>query len=285
MGNANANPSPIRRIVAHMDDTARSGDRLAFAGRVAAQFGSELSVLYATLPGYALVPWGPDGAAPAMELLVEADNERLGRARVLFDRVCGASGITASFAPCCEVPVETGFVQQALYADVMVLGQTDRRDPQSGWVPTGFESYVVGASGKPALVVPHTGHLPDQLATVAVAWKETRESARAVAAALPFLQRAGRVVVLAWDDDEAAARPGLARIAQYLRLHGVNAEGVYQGTEIPELGELMLSRCADIGADLLVMGCYGHSRAREWVLGGASRTILGSMTLPVLMAH
>ena len=55
--------------------------------------------------------------------------------------------------------------------------------------------------------------------------------------------------------------------------------------EPAEIGELLLSRCADLSADLLVMGCYGHSRAREWVLGGTSRTVLHSMTLPVLMAH
>jgi len=71
----------------------------------------------------------------------------------------------------------------------------------------------------------------------------------------------------------------------YLRLNGVEASWQEQGNETSALGELLLSRSFDLGADLLVMGCYGHSRAREWVLGGTSRTVLESMTLPVLMAH
>lgn len=281
---SNANPKPIRRIVVHMDDTARSGDRLAFAGRIAAACGSELSVLYATLPGFALVPWVPDGGT-AVEMLQEADDERLARARKLFDAVSGTLGFPATFASCCELPLESGFTQQAFYSDLLVLGQRDARDSQSGWVPGDFESYVLASSGKPAVVVPYAGKLPQEIGTVAVAWKETRESARALAAAIPFLQRAKRVTVLAWAEDEAEAKPGLVRVRQYLRLHGVNAEGLYQGTEIAEIGDLMLSRCEDMRADLLVMGCYGHSRAREWALGGASRTVLQSMTLPVLMAH
>ena len=71
----------------------------------------------------------------------------------------------------------------------------------------------------------------------------------------------------------------------YLRLHGVAAQWHHRGEEPAELGELLLSQAFDLGADLLVMGCYGHGRAREWMLGGVSRTVLRSMTLPVLMAH
>ena len=278
-------PAALRRIVAHVDDTSRSQERLAFAGAIAREHGSELSVLYSALPGYALVPLGPDGAGPAIDLLRDADNERMRKARKMFDRVCTESNVKASWAPCCDVPVEGGFVQQALYADLLVLGQHDATDPQSGWVPGDFVPYVLHASGKPAIVVPYAGPVPAQLRTVMVAWKETRESARALAAALPLLQKARSVVVMCWADDEAGARPGVVRIAQFLRLHGVQAEGVYQGRETPELGETLLSRCTEAGADLLVMGCYGHSRSREWVLGGASRTVLRSMTLPVLMSH
>jgi nucleotide-binding universal stress UspA family protein len=281
----NVTHASFRRIVTHMDDTARSADRIAVAGRIAGEHSSQLSVLYATMPRYALVPWGPDGGVPAIELLQEADNERMANARHMFDRALTRSGVAADWAPACEVPLESGFVQQALYSDLLILGQHDASNPQSGWVPADFVPYVLAASGKPALVVPHTGPIAPRFDTVAVAWKESRESARALAASIPILQRAKRVVVFTWDEGEAAAKPSLLRIAQYLRLYGVHAEGAYQGPEVAGIGELLLSRCADGGADLLVMGCYGHSRAREWVLGGASRTILQAMTLPVLMAH
>ena len=105
---------------------------------------------------------------------------------------------------------------------------------------------------------------------VLVAWKATRESARALSAALPFLQSAERVILALWadpGDGEDAAGPD---IELGLRRHGVNVSVHREVAPAREVGELLLSKAADVGADLLVMGCYGHGRAREWVLGGAS---------------
>ena len=109
MSNTPSSPSPIHRIVAHMDDTARSRERVAFAASLAREHGSELSVLYAAMPGYALVPYAPEGVGPAIELLREVDDDRLRKARQLFDKACSEAAVPVSFAPCCDVPVEAGY--------------------------------------------------------------------------------------------------------------------------------------------------------------------------------
>ena len=100
-----------------------------------------------------------------------------------------------------------------------------------------------------------------------------------------MLERARRVHVLSSSDADDAVSGQRLALDSYLKLHGVEATWHRETGEPELLGELLLSRAFDLEADLLVMGCYGHSRAREWVLGGTSRTVLRSMTLPLLMAH
>jgi nucleotide-binding universal stress UspA family protein len=117
---------------------------------------------------------------------------------------------------------------------------------------------------------------------VMVAWKATRESARALSAAMPLLQSAQSVRV-ALDGDTTPLHRDL--LLAHLHRHGIQATTHELSSSPSSAGEAILSMAADGGADLIVMGCYGHSRAREFVLGGASRTVLESMTVPVLMAH
>lgn len=137
-------------------------------------------------------------------------------------------------------------------------------------------------SGRPALILPHAGEFAAVGRTVLVAWKESREAARAVSSALPWLRRARQVHVISYGE---AAAESLQKLAGYLKIHGVTADAHKGGPEEDDIGNLLLSRAADVGADLLVMGCYGHSRAREWVMGGATRTLLQTMTIPVWMSH
>lgn len=91
--------------------------------------------------------------------------------------------------------------------------------------------------------------------------------------------------MISWAGEEPAIGGERLDLRGYLKLHGVEATWHREGEEPEELGQLLLSRTFDLEADLLVMGCYGHSRVREWLLGGTSRVVLQSMTLPVLMAH
>jgi nucleotide-binding universal stress UspA family protein len=147
---------------------------------------------------------------------------------------------------------------------------------------------VALASGRPVLIVPYAGHFDNVGRRVLIAWNATREAARAVSDAMPLLTSAELVTVLTIDPREGphghGELPG-ADIALHLARHGVKAQIERTVSAGMPVGEVLLSRVADLGADLIVMGAYGHSRAREVLLGGATRSVLRSMTVPVLMSH
>jgi nucleotide-binding universal stress UspA family protein len=175
----------------------------------------------------------------------------------------------------------------ARYADLTILGQRDPDSDATGPIRPRPERVTL-ASGRPILVVPYAGRFETIGKCVLIAWNASREAARAVADAMPLLAAADRVTVLAVDPqsgpDGHGDLPG-ADIALHLARHEVKAQIERTVSADVPIGEVLLSRAADLGADLLVMGAYGHSRARELLLGGATRTILASMTIPVLMSH
>lgn len=175
----------------------------------------------------------------------------------------------------------------ARYADLAILGQRDPGDDEMATFRPRPERVTL-ASGRPILVVPYAGRFSTVGSRVLVAWNAGREAARAIADAMPLLAAADAVTVLAIDPqpgpDGHGELPG-ADIALHLARHGVKAQIERTPSADVPVGEVLLSRAADLGVDLLVMGAYGHSRTRELLLGGATRTILASMTVPVLMSH
>lgn len=183
----------------------------------------------------------------------------------------------------------TGYVDDELpvharYADLIVVGQAD---PMPTVTPSDLPEVTALATGRPILVVPYIGaKAPGKVALVC--WNASREAALAVVDALPFLKAAEKVIVLAVNPQVSAAGHGAepgADVAAWLSRHGVKITVQRDVAPDADVGSVILSRAADHGADLIVMGIYGHSRMREMVLGGASRSLLGSMTVPVLMAH
>ena len=278
--------SSLRQILVHLDPTSATPGRLATARALAQQHGAGLGALYACTPALVELPSAPLVDPAFVANLVEIEEERRSRVLKAFDKEMTQPGPVATWAHTGEVPIAGAVAQQALYADLLVLGQRNPADEAARSLPPDFVESVLLASGRPALLLPYVGWNRAVGDSVAIAWKETPEAARAVCAAMPFLQRAGRVHVLAWGEEETPRVSGDALdLERYLRLHGVQVTWHREGGEPRELGELLLSRVFDLDADLLVMGCYGHGRAREWILGGVSRTILDAMTLPVLMAH
>ena len=283
----------LRSILLHLDASPRSAVRLRLARTLAAQHEARVTALYGVTPAFLTLPLAiGDGSAAMVPVLEQIDADHRAAARATFERERGSSASgELLWAELGTEPVIPGFTAQALFADLLVLGQHDPGDAEAAGVPADFVGSVLVGSGKPALVVPYAGAFTGIGADVLVAWKPTREAARAVACALPLLQRARSVHVVGWSADAGAAtpvdRPGRLDLAGYLRLHGVEPKLRLHGGAPSDVGvgESLLSLAADVGADLLVMGCYGHSRARELVLGGATRTILRSMTVPVLMAH
>lgn len=182
-------------------------------------------------------------------------------------------------------PVAAAIAYHARHADLTVIGQADpdHRRPPPG---RGMIEDLLLAAGRPLLIIPYAGTFPTIGRTVAIAWSETREAARAAGDALALIDPAASVTVL------SIARPGTqidipgAEIAAHLARHGlaVTAARTISDGSISE-ADALLSYVADLGADLLVMGGYGHSRVRELTLGGLTRGVLQHMTLPVLMSH
>jgi nucleotide-binding universal stress UspA family protein len=277
--------SSIKQVLVHLDATQATRQRLQVAIRVAQQEGARLSAHYATMPMFLAATMPPEGAA-AVAALLEVDQQQRAAARAMFDDVVNAAQVDASWSDTIDASAFRSFALQSLFAYLLVLGQREPGHHLAAPVPADFPESVMLASGRPALVLPRFG-CPETFGTVAtIAWKPTREAARAVTAALPLLRRANEVHVLCWGAHEDGAITGeRLDLGRYLALHGVQATWHRDASQPDKLGEALLSRLADLSASLLVMGCYGHSRAREWTLGGASRTILASMTVPVLMAH
>lgn len=212
--------------------------------------------------------------------------EQADRMREQFEHAAQLRGVSTEW----RAPAESWEYDPALharYADLTILGQLDPGSTEMA-VNRPRPERVALASGRPILVVPYAGRFATVGERVLIGWNASREAARAVADAMPLLAAAAAVTVLAADAqpgaDEHGEVPG-ADIALHLARHGVKAQVERTVSGDVPIGEVLLSRAADLGADLLVIGAYGHSRARELLLGGATRTILASMTLPVLMSH
>lgn len=274
----------LRSILVHLDGTARAETRLRAAHQLAGAHGAELIALFAVAPRH--LPQLPlAGGVPSMPMPAEINPDHLAHAIALFKRNRDAGAPASSWEALNGEPVTERFVQRALLCDLLVLGQRDPMDAAGHDVPGDFVQSVLIDSGRPAFIVPYVGDASATPQTVLIAWKPTRESAHALTSALPFLQRAKQVHMVCAADDSGGARQALPRLARYLRMHGVESVHEHSALGDGHAGDGLLSLAADVGAEMIVMGCYGHSRAREFVLGGASRTVLEAMTVPVLMAH
>jgi nucleotide-binding universal stress UspA family protein len=277
--------SAIKSILVHLDASPRCAARLQAAARLSEQHGAEVMALYAVIPQSMQLLYFDALSIQLLEAMRAADDTRRMAAQALFDDAVASGLKGAKWLDPLEDMSLRAFARQALYADLVVLGQRERDGEVDSGVPKDFVESVLIDSGKPILVVPYIG-LPQSLGrTVMVAWKETREAARAVAAALPLLSRAEGVHVATWSDEHASERERLPALLAYLDRHGIAADLHHYGDEPRNIGDYILSSAADLNADMLVMGGYSHSRARELILGGATRAVLESMTVPVLMVH
>lgn len=273
--------SPLESFLVHLDGTARAATRLQLAHQLAAVRRARVSALFAVAPLYPPVLPMPGGGLASLPAKIDLEHRM--HAMGAFERTRNAGAPSCEWLELSGEPVTEAFARRALTADLLFLGQRDPADAQGFDVPADFVESVLIESGRPALVIPYTGAASPSPATVLLAWKPTREAAHAVSAALPFLHRATQVHLVDQDGDETQSAP--VQVREYLRLHGISKVHEHARLSERHAGDDLLSMAADCGADMIVMGCYGHSRARELVLGGATRTVLKSMTVPVLMAH
>jgi len=213
-----------------------------------------------------------------------------------------AEGLVTAFAARCSVdrvariegrvvaadPVDA-VVAQARWCDLVVVGQAEP-DVEIEAVAADLPQQVMLHAACPVLVVPYAGGFeaaPGQ--RILVAWKDTQECARALHDALPFLKRASKTTILESEDpgsdagDDTAA-PARDATRAWLAAHGVAAQWQTDTARVP-VGDRILSVAADIGADLIVAGAYGHTRVRERLFGGVTRHLLEHMTAPTLFGH
>lgn len=177
-------------------------------------------------------------------------------------------------------------IMHARYADLLILRQApDAAHTRAA--PDSALQYIILNCGKPVLLVPCEGEFSQAGRRPLLAWDGSLEAARAINAALPLLRRAELVTLSVFNSDEHYGAHGQlagADMATYLTRQGVKVE-VVQHQVSGAIGQALLDQASELRADLLVMGCYSHSRLREILLGGATREVLRNMTLPVLMAH
>ena len=203
-----------------------------------------------------------------------------------FRQQCRAAGVKSVEAVTDESDKARSLVRHAHCSDLTVMTQADPNAPGHR-VAQALVEQVVLYGARPTLILPYAGRFATLGSNVLVAWDDSREAARALSDALPLLRLAKRVQVLSWSEggtDDKTLRPRLDALSQWLKWQGVLADLRVETTDIG-IADAMLSRAADLSADLIVMGAYGHARWTERVLGGATRGLLATMTVPVLMSH
>jgi nucleotide-binding universal stress UspA family protein len=278
----------FKTIMVHMDTSARASARLSLALRLARAFGAHLDGLFATFEPqpreFYVMAGTADYYATHRKLRMEQCGaiERLFRAEVARAQVDGLW-----IAPGGD-PVTT-VMQRGRSVDLTILGQTSRDDDPESYIAEHFPESVILGAGGPVLLVPYTGNFTSVGERVLVAWNGSREAARAVHDAMPFLTRAAHVTIVSASTTftPAESQASCADLAAMLARQGATSVDItrFDRDAVDSTGDALLSYAADGGYDLLVMGAYGHARLQELVMGGATRSILSSMTLPVLMSH
>ena len=275
-------------ILVHVDSSEQSVARLEIAAKIAKQHEAHLTGLY-VVPNLYIPPLQDMAQLPPeyIEQQTEAAEEEAKKAELSFYEVVKTAGVAHEWRKDEGVPVDV-IRLHSRYCDLLILGQ---RNPNStdylGDIPDG----VILSVGRPVLIIPYSTKVKNIGERVMVGWDSSAQSARAIHDAIPLMSEAKKVDIIAVNPSTGAGGseghgdPPCADISLHLARHGINAEA--QSITVSDIGiaDILLSRAADKGVDLFVMGAYGHSRWRELVLGGVTAHMLDHMTMPVLMAH
>lgn len=276
----------IKDLLVHVNVSAHCRPRLEIAAHLAKAFDAHLTALYTSASGDVPFFMMEEIASNLQPTMRAWSMDKRDKVKAAFDASCREAGIVADWQEV-GADVDTMVPYQARYADLTIIGQVDSEEllPRSEYeVP----ERVALDSGRPVLVVPYAGKFTAIGRRILVGWNGSPQSARAVNDALPFLEKAQKVTILTINPDGVRRgkddKPG-AHIAAHLARHGVASSVQELAANDKAADDLILSRASDEGADLIVMGAYGHPRAREMVLGGATRTLFKHMTVPVMMSH
>jgi nucleotide-binding universal stress UspA family protein len=281
-------------ILVSLDSSAPSVARLRLTLALAASRKARLTAVYVlpeprgTAPLIGLGPLPPSTQAwmPAPAAEPPRDPERADEIESAFRSELRGRGIEGEWYLLDERN-RAEFVEYANTVDLTILGQQSSRAGADSVGEFSPDAVVVEV-GRPVLVVPYAGKFETVGRRPLIAWDGSREAARALGDALPLIEGAESVTVIyigAREIQLERARPAIDRVVRHLRRHAIKASGeATRGGDVP-ISDLLLSRAADLGADLIVAGAYHHSPMREALLGGVSRELLRHMTVPLLMSH
>jgi nucleotide-binding universal stress UspA family protein len=270
----------IKDIVLYVGRDPRQGARLEAALSLAKRFEARIVGVYAlsypVLPGYVQIDIGTD----LIEQRMAEMREEAGEARASFEDKLQREGVAGEWRLIEGNPIDA-MALSTRYGDIAVVGQADPDHPGPA---DSMADELVLAAGRPIIVWPYVGNYDAFGNQIMVAWNGTREGVRALYDAMDFLTRAAKVVVCSVNPPDREHIAG-ADISTHLARHGITAEAHHIIAPDLDAGDALLSAAADFGTDFLVMGAYGHSRIRELALGGVTRHVLKTMTMPVLMSH
>jgi nucleotide-binding universal stress UspA family protein len=275
----------IKDVIVSLSAADKRDPAADYAISLAAAFDAHIAgVAFAHEP---VIPVAVVGQVPSdfVDSLREKAESSARAAANRFDKAAAKAGLSVETHVIGESGTRAAdlFGQITRRFDLSVVGQPERdRDGVEELIAEG----ALFESGRPAIVVPYIQKGGFKLDRVLVCWDGSRAAARAIGDAVPFLTRAKdvHVVIVAGDRGKSDELAG-ADVGEHLARHGIKVEVNRVAAGDIDVASAILSYAADRGADFLVMGGYGHSRLREFVLGGVTRTILQSMTLPALMSH
>lgn len=275
----------LNDIVVYVDGAEAAKARVKFAVAFAKEYGAHL--LGVAFAPTALLPlYGADIGFADMTEVLESVKAQSANALEAFKAAAKAEGVR------CDARLMQGmseefphdFAQAARHVDLAILGQPRDGDPLIGQYA--LVERCLFASGRPVIIVPGTAETLELKGTIVAAWDGSAEAARSINDALTFLKPASRVVLLVGvtEDGEERALQTDDMLA-HLKRHGVLAEPLRVNATEGDVGRMLLSNAKELGADLMVMGAFHHSRWREFILGGVTLTVLEEATIPLFMAH
>ncbi len=272
----------IKHLMVQLDATEDDAPRLALAEMLADRYKAHIDGLFVNaMPGFALSADAAGTGALVMADLVEravADGDKA--QQVIRDRL-GKLAFPHDLHRLDAVADQAGIqaARAARHADLFIALRPKDGEAGGSWI--GLVEAVLFGSGR-ALLLAAPERPPTPFKTIIVGWNGSREATRAVREAMPFLEKASKVVVVTAEKNPAEDALD-TRIARHLDRHGVKV--TLHDLRSRDPGEAIIAEADSCEADLIVAGGYGHSRFREWVLGGVTRTLLAHATRPLLLAH
>ena len=278
----------LGRIALDLTRDANLAGRIQAAIQLAARHNAELIGVCTTPPTPQYMYNERGVPEKVLSMLLDRIADEITETKQSFLKEAAAGGVKAQ----CRVPkgpAEEALALQARFCDLLIMSQTDKAE--SAWaIPPSVAESVITSAGRPVLMIPYVGDMRRPIGQrVLFCWDYGRRAARALADAAPILCQASELSILTVDPQPEMLRS--RDIEPYDLLAYCSARGFPEPKEIHSdsrdisVGDRILNAAADHSCDLVVMGLYNRSRVREWILGGTSKTLLQSMTVPILFSH